>query len=133
MSVSAPSLDGSPHFTPFADGLAQGRLLLQRCDTCGTVQLGHIRCDACLGRSLAWVPSTGRGRIHAYVVMHRVYHPAFAERIPYAAGFVELDDGPRIPSAFAIERAHLHAGLRVHIAWDRLGPETPICFVEERG
>ena len=38
----------------------------------------------------------GRGRIFSYVVYHRVYHPAFAQEVPYAVAVIELDEGPRM-------------------------------------
>jgi uncharacterized protein len=131
MTAAAPQVDSSPPFTPFAAGLAHERLMLQRCDTCGTVQLGHIRCDACLGSAFTWVPSDARGVVHTHAVMHRAYHPAFAERIPYPIGIVELDEGPHVAGGFAIERSHLRSGLRVKIAWDRSGETVPLCFVED--
>ena len=131
MTAVAPQIDGAPPFSEFAAGLAAEQLLLQRCTICATVQLGHIRCDFCLARTLTWIPSAGSGAIHAFAIMHRAYHPAFADRIPYAVGIVELDDGPRIVAAFEIERARLRAGLRVRIAWDRAGAGRPVCFVED--
>ena len=40
--------------------------------------------------------TSGRGRIFSYVVYHRVYHPAFAQEVPYAVAVIELDEGPRM-------------------------------------
>ena len=47
-------------------------------------------------RDLAWSRDPGRGRVFSYVVYHRVYHPAFAQEVPYAVAVVELDEGPRM-------------------------------------
>ena len=42
--------------------------------------------------------TSGRGRIFSYVVYHRVYHPGFADEVPYAVAVIELDEGPRMIS-----------------------------------
>jgi uncharacterized OB-fold protein len=31
-------------------------------------------------------------------VYHRVYHPAFKDKVPYVLAVIELDEGPRIVS-----------------------------------
>jgi uncharacterized OB-fold protein len=127
----APQVDPLPPFAEFAAGLADARLMLQRCTVCSTVQLGRIRCDRCLAPTLTWIRSGERGAIHAFATMHKAYHPAFAERLPYNVGYVELDEGPRIVAGFAIDRARLRAGLRVRVAWGPGDAAGPLCFVEE--
>ena len=34
----------------------------------------------------------------SYVVYHRVYHPGFANEVPYTVALVELEEGPRMIS-----------------------------------
>ena len=41
-------------------------------------------------------PVSGRGKVFSFVIFHRVYHPAFAEEVPYVVALVELDEGPRL-------------------------------------
>ena len=41
---------------------------------------------------------SGRGTIYSFVVFHRVYHPGFAEDVPYVAAVVQLEEGPRLPT-----------------------------------
>jgi uncharacterized OB-fold protein len=41
---------------------------------------------------------SGRGKVFSYVVYHRVYHPGFANEVPYTVALVELEEGPRMIS-----------------------------------
>ena len=41
---------------------------------------------------------SGNGKVYSFVVYHRVYHPAFKDKVPYVVAVVELDEGPRIIS-----------------------------------
>lgn len=44
------------------------------------------------------MPVSGRGKVFSYVVYHRVYHPGFADEVPYTVALVELEEGPRMIS-----------------------------------
>ncbi len=78
----------------FFDGAAEGKLMLQHCETCGKYSLtGVFYCPYCLS-SVQWKPSSGRGTIHTWTLNHQVAHPAFAEETPYLSGTVELEEGP---------------------------------------
>ena len=41
---------------------------------------------------------SGNGKLYSFTVYHRVYHPAFKDKVPYVVGVVELSEGPRIIS-----------------------------------
>jgi uncharacterized protein len=83
----------------FFEALAAGRLDVQRCTSCGTAHLGVLVCDHCGGVQLDCETSTGSGTIYSSTRIHIAHHPAFAERLPYAAGIVELWEGPRLFAA----------------------------------
>ena len=79
----------------FWAGLANRRLLLQRCDGCG--RLRHPpgpMCPSC--HSLAWseVAAGGRGTIYSYAVVHQPRLPGF--RYPLVVLTVELEEGTRL-------------------------------------
>lgn len=82
---------------PFADGLRARRLMLQRCEGCGSVRYppGPV-CPYCLGADHAWAELGGRGTIHSWVRYHRSYLPAFESLLPYVVLCVELAEGPRV-------------------------------------
>ena len=81
----------------FWEGVAEGRLLIQRCAGCGTLRHPWLPgCNAC--GSLDWdtVESAGAGTVYSYVVMHHPPFPAFDP--PYAVGLIELAEGVRMVS-----------------------------------
>ena len=80
---------------PYWDAASEGRLLLQRCASCGEHQFyPRPFCLACEGDDLEWVEASGRGRLHTFSVVHRTADAAFQPMLPYAFGVVRLDEGP---------------------------------------
>lgn len=79
---------------PFWEGLKRHELLVQRCDYCGELQFPfRPACTKCASTTLSTVAVSGRGTVLSSVVTHRVFHPAFAERVPYTTVLVQLDEG----------------------------------------
>jgi 3-oxo-4,17-pregnadiene-20-carboxyl-CoA hydratase alpha subunit len=79
----------------FFEGARQGKLLIQRCGSCGTLR--HPPRPACVVcRSFEWdtVEATGRGTVYSYVVVHHPQVPAFDYPLPIAV--VELEEGTRL-------------------------------------
>jgi uncharacterized OB-fold protein len=79
----------------FFDGARQGRLLIQRCASCGVLR--HPPRPACAEcRSFQWdtVEASGRGTVYSYVVVHHPQVPAFDYPLPIAV--VELAEGTRL-------------------------------------
>ncbi|WP_429022107.1 Zn-ribbon domain-containing OB-fold protein [Bradyrhizobium sp. I1.14.4] len=76
---------------PYWEGLRQGRLLVQRCDSCGTWQFGpEWICHHCHSFDPAWTEVEPTGRIFSW---ERVWHPSHAalkQHGPYVALLVEL-------------------------------------------
>ncbi|MCR5879862.1 Zn-ribbon domain-containing OB-fold protein [Phenylobacterium sp. J367] len=107
---------------PFFEALCVGTVQLQACNTCGAWQLGRELCWKCRSEDLAWRPSGGRGRVHAFTWMHAVFSPAFAALAPYAVAQVELDEGPRLLGLINADAATLKLGLRVKVVAVEMGP-----------
>lgn len=81
----------------FWAGLAEGRLRLQRCITCGMHQTFPQRhCRGCLSQELEWVEASGNGTLHSFSTVHRPPSPEFADKVPYVLGMVRLDDGVQL-------------------------------------
>ncbi len=82
---------------PYWDGCARGELLLQRCGECGAYRHPpRPICDHCLSAKANWEPSSGEGTVYSFVVVHRAFHPAWEEEVPYVVAIVELAEGPHI-------------------------------------
>jgi uncharacterized OB-fold protein len=87
-----PSPDNQAHF----DGLAEGRLLLPRCDSCEQVFWYPRRhCPLCGSSSVDWVEASGRGTIYSFTVLRRAEGP-YAAAVPYVLAYVELAEGIRL-------------------------------------
>ncbi|MFF3917801.1 bifunctional MaoC family dehydratase N-terminal/OB-fold nucleic acid binding domain-containing protein [Streptomyces sp. NPDC001852] len=81
----------------FWQGVAEHRLLIQRCTDCGTLRHPWLPgCNACGCPDWDTVESSGEGTVYSYVVMHHPSFPAFDP--PYAVGLVELTEGVRMVS-----------------------------------
>ena len=79
--------------------LDAGRLTFQRCDACGQAWLPPREfCPNCLSGEWTWQDASGRAEVVSWVVYHRAYHPAFADRVPYNVVVAQLEEGPRLIS-----------------------------------
>ena len=84
---------------PFWAGVQERKLLMPRCDACGTIAFPPtVACGACAKQAFTWTPMSGNGSVYSFVVYHRIYHPAFTDKVPYVVAVVDLDEGPRIIS-----------------------------------
>jgi uncharacterized OB-fold protein len=93
--LPAPSIETQR----FWDAVQERRLVMPACDRCGKVTFPPtVACPACSGAAFTWKEMSGRGKVFSFVVYHRVYHPAFADKVPYVVAVVELEEGPRIIS-----------------------------------
>jgi uncharacterized OB-fold protein len=81
----------------FWQGVAEHRLLIQRCTDCGTLRHPWLPgCNACGCLDWDTVEASGEGTVYSYVVMHHPPFPAFDP--PYAVGLIELAEGVRLVS-----------------------------------
>lgn len=95
----------------FWDGVAEGRLLLQRCGDCGVVRHPpQPMCAACGSLSLDAVEASGRGTVFSWIVS-APSHPEGTERI---AALVELEEGVRlVTNLLGIDRDTARIGMDV--------------------
>jgi uncharacterized OB-fold protein len=97
----------------FWDGIAEGRLLVQRCDDCSTLRHpSRPMCGNC--QSFRWTPveSSGRGTVYSFVVVH--HPPIRGFTPPYAVVLVEFEEGFRVVmSADEVQLDELRIGVPV--------------------
>ncbi len=121
-----PRPAATPDTAFFWQGLREGRLPIQRCRTCG--RLRHPpepMCPSC--RSLEWeaVPSSGRGVVYSFVVMHHPPVPGFEP--PFAVGLIELEEGVRIvANIIGIENERISIGMPVELELLRIDDELTL-------
>jgi len=81
----------------FWDATARGELAIQRCDDCTTLRYPVSEvCPSCLSTATTWATMSGRGSLYSWIVFHHAYHAAWADRLPYNVGLVQLDEGPML-------------------------------------
>ena len=106
---------------PFWDGCKQGQLKAQRCTQCGTWRYPAAAvCPECLSVSAEWQDLSGRGEIFSYIIIHRGYHPYWAQRVPYNVTLVELEEGLRMFSnVVGVPNDKLQIGQKVKVAFEQ--------------
>jgi uncharacterized OB-fold protein len=83
-----PTALSRPHW----DACREGKLLVQRCTQCDTyVFIPQPCCTNCQSAALAWVESSGRGKVYSFSVVQRAPRPQFD--VPYAVAIIELEEG----------------------------------------
>jgi uncharacterized protein len=95
------------------DGTKQGKLLIQRCASCG--RLRHPpgpACPSCTSYDWDTVQASGRGTIYSFVVNHYPQVPAFDYPLP--VGLIELEEGTRlVADIVGVEAAEVAVGMPV--------------------
>ena len=113
---------------PFYRGAREGKLMLERCTTCGACRLpGRERCPDCWAEASEWVAASGRGKLYTYGIMHQQYHPAFADELPYNYAIVELEEGPRlVTNVIDCANEALRVDMPVEAVFDPVSDETTL-------
>jgi uncharacterized OB-fold protein len=75
----------------FWDGVEQHKLMILRCDSCGTyIHLPRVICRVCLSRSLTPVEVSGRARLATWTSPAQPFDPYYRTHLPYVLAVVEL-------------------------------------------
>ena len=82
---------------PFWDASAEGRLVIQRCQSCKFwAHPPRIICNKCHSFDMKWEPVSGKGKIYSWEVMHMQSITGFEDRVPYTTLLIELDEQPKL-------------------------------------
>lgn len=126
MTRPAPTSDEAS--APFFDGAARGALMLQRCRNCSRsfFPVQEV-CTNCLETDLEWVEASGDATLHTFGVMHYLYHPGFAQELPYNVAIVELAEGPRMNARVDAPNDDLTVNMALKVAFDEVdGVSVPV-------
>ncbi|MFP1626104.1 bifunctional MaoC family dehydratase N-terminal/OB-fold nucleic acid binding domain-containing protein [Streptomyces sp. 5K101] len=110
----------------FWRGVADHRLLIQRCGGCGTLRLPWLPgCAACGSPDWDTVAASGAGTVFSYVVMHHPPFPAFDP--PYAVGLIELAEGVRfVSNVVGVPYDKVRIGMPVELEFLRVDDELEL-------
>jgi uncharacterized OB-fold protein len=119
-AVPKPRPVPTPVSQPFWSGLRDERVLLQRCDECGTwVYYPRSRCPHCLSDHLTWTEVDGRGTVYTFSIAVQPTAPPFADEVPQLLAIVELTEGVRLSTTLVgVEPAAVAVGMPVEPAFD---------------
>lgn len=112
----APGISDDTRF--FWDGAREGKLLIQRCKSCGTLRHppGPV-CPSC--HSFEWdtLQASGRGTVYSFVVMHYPEVPPFDH--PNPIGLIELEEGTRLVAQLVgVKPGEVQIGQRVQVEFN---------------
>ncbi|MFF5439714.1 bifunctional MaoC family dehydratase N-terminal/OB-fold nucleic acid binding domain-containing protein [Streptomyces achromogenes] len=110
----------------FWQGVAERRLLIQRCTACGTPRHPWLPgCNACGGLGWDTVEASGEGTVYSYVVVHHPPVPGFD--LPYAVVLVELAEGVRmVGNVVGVPYDEVRIGMPVRAGFRRVDEELTL-------
>lgn len=109
----APGVSDDNRF--FWEGVKQGKLLIQRCKSCGDLHHppGPV-CPKCQSFDWDTIESTGKGTVYSFVVMHYPEVPPF--EYPNPVGLIELEEGVRLISQLiGVKPGDVKVGQKVQV------------------
>jgi uncharacterized OB-fold protein len=112
--VTGLSPTADPLTGPFFEAAAQGRLVVQRCNSCKALRWPPLSgCPECRSRDTTWVDVAPTGTVWSFVVYHRAFAAELRAHIPYTVLMVELDDGPYLVGRLVDDSEPSTVGARV--------------------
>ena len=117
-----PANDDDAHFWR---SLTEGELRIQRCAVCNTFRHPpRPVCAHCGATEREWHAVSGHGDVWSFTVVHPPTLPAFADRTPYGAVVVRLDEGVFLVSnVIDCPVDELAVGLRVECVLTRIAAD----------
>ncbi len=118
----------TPVSAPYWQAAREGRLVVQRCDACGHLQLyPRSLCTRCSGERLGWQDASGRGRVKSFTVIRRAVSAAYEPDVPYVVALIALDEGPTLMSnVVGCPPEAVRIGAPVRVRFDAWTPEVTI-------
>ncbi|MEP7457306.1 OB-fold domain-containing protein [Phyllobacterium sp. SB3] len=113
----------SPDTEAYWQGAREGRLLFQRCRSCGE-PVFHPRpaCPYCLSDKLAWEQSEGMGEIYSFTTQHLPLRQTEQAFEPRHLGIIGLDEGFHMFAEITGKaEGGLSVGRRVRVWFDDRG------------
>ncbi len=126
--IVRPIPEVTPELRPFFEASKNSQLVVQKCDGCGALRFPPRRlCPNCLSRESSWTAVSGEGEVYSFIIMHRVYHPAFANQVPYAVATIKLKEGARMLSnVIGIDPHAIKCGMLVKVSFEKLSDEVTL-------
>lgn len=127
LQVPGPTV--TPLTRPFWEAAAEGALMIQRCQGCGSaVFYPRAICPHCWADALVWEQASGEGRLKSVSQIWKPGHPGWIPATPYYVGLVELAEGPTMLSHILAPAGSLTVGDALRFAPQDIGGRILPCF-----
>src|SRR6266487_1252834 len=129
VQIPASMLQQDSDSRPYWEGLRQGELRIQRCNSCSkAVFYPRSICPHCHSDQLAWIVASGKGTIYSYTVVHQAFGP-FAVDVPFVIAIVELQEGARMMSRIVdAPRERVAVGAAVRVTFENVGEDLTLPY-----
>lgn len=127
--IPASMLQQDSDSRPYWEGLAQGELRLQRCNSCSkAVFYPRSICPHCHADQLSWIVASGKGTIYSYTVAHQAFG-SFAADVPFVVAIVELEEGVRMMSRIVgTSRERITVDMAVRVTFEQVGEDLTLPY-----
>jgi uncharacterized OB-fold protein len=116
-----------PVTAPFWAATSDHRLTAPRCTSCQHLLWPpEIVCPECYGTTFHWEDVPHTGVIWSYATYHRALDPAFADRVPYVVGLVELLPEVKMYGIVLAEPDEVQIGHRVGAVFEDVTDEITL-------
>jgi len=108
------------------DAVQEGKLLLQKCSSCGTLHHPpRPMCGNCGSTEWSGVEACGKGTLYSYVVMHYPKFPGY--EYPLICALVELEEGLRlVTNLVGCEPEDVKIGMPVALSIENVDEEMKL-------
>lgn len=115
---------------PFWTAAREGRLVMQECGRCGTVNF-HPKpwCIECGSRALEWSEMKLEGEVYSYTISRSVAmnYPGWEKDLPVVLCLIDIDDGARMYAQLThAEPDDVRIGMRVKAYFESINEEAGI-------
>lgn len=108
----------------FWEACRRHELSVQRCRDCGGYEWPPSLCNSCGSANMEWAQVSGDGTVFSFVVFRKLYHPGFADEIPYNVAIIELAEGPLLQSNIVdCPNDEIQVGMPVSVTYEDISEE----------
>lgn len=121
----------SPLTEEFWSAARRHELVRPVCSRCGRSHFTpQVACPHCLSTEWRYQPSTGRGTVYSWTVVHRPPGPGFDP--PYVLAVVDLEEGwSMLTNVVGPAAGGVHIGQAVRVRFDDIAPDLVLPVFEE--
>lgn len=121
----------TPETQPYWDALAESRLRITRCGSCGDAFFPpSIVCPMCSSTDVEWFDASGRGTLYSYVIQERPLK-LWKTDGPRSVALVRLEEGPLLVSSVVnVEQTPeaLPIDMALQATFEPFADVTVLCF-----